>query len=65
MQRTAQRHLHRSTTNKMLAGVCGGLGETFGIDATVIRLVALVLIVPFSFLIGLLYLFLALILPVE
>lgn len=49
----------------MLAGVCGGLGETFGIDATVIRLVALVLIVPFSFLIGLLYLFLALILPVE
>jgi phage shock protein C len=49
----------------MLAGVCGGLGETFGIDATIIRLIALVLMVPFSFLIGLLYLFLVVLLPVE
>lgn len=65
MQQTAHRDLHRSTTNKMLAGVCGGLGEFLGVDATVIRLVVLVLAIPFSLVIGLLYLMLALILPAE
>ena len=65
MQQTARRELHRSTTNKMLAGVCGGLGEFFGTDATLIRLVVLLLTIPFSLMIGLLYLVLALILPVE
>lgn len=30
--------LRKSSTNKMLTGVCGGLGETFGIDPTLIRL---------------------------
>ena len=65
MQQTAHRDLHRSTTNKMLTGVCGGLGEFLGVDATMIRLVVLILAIPFSLVIGLLYLMLALILPVE
>ena len=30
--------LFRSTTNRMVCGVCGGLGDLFGIDATVIRI---------------------------
>lgn len=34
----SQIKLRKSSTNKMLAGVCGGLGETFGIDPTMIRL---------------------------
>jgi phage shock protein PspC (stress-responsive transcriptional regulator) len=29
---------HRSTTQKMIAGVCGGLGETLNIDPTWVRL---------------------------
>ncbi len=33
------RKLYRSRTNRMLAGVCSGLGEFFGIDPTVIRLI--------------------------
>ena len=33
------RRLYRSNTNKMMAGVCGGLGEFLGIDPTLIRLV--------------------------
>lgn len=33
------RRLHRSKKNQMLAGVCGGLGEYFGIDPTVVRLI--------------------------
>jgi phage shock protein PspC (stress-responsive transcriptional regulator) len=31
--------LRRSSTNKILMGVCGGLGEKFGIDANLIRLI--------------------------
>lgn len=30
--------LYRSDRNKMLFGVCGGLGEFTGIDPTIIRL---------------------------
>ena len=29
--------LYRSTTDKRLAGVCGGLGEYFHVDSTLIR----------------------------
>ena len=31
--------LYRSRNNRMIAGVCAGLAEFFGIDATVVRLV--------------------------
>lgn len=31
--------LHRSTQNRMLAGVCGGLGESLGVDPTILRLI--------------------------
>jgi len=30
--------LHRSRRNRMIAGVCGGLAETLGWDATMVRL---------------------------
>ena len=33
-----EKKLMRSATNKMICGVCGGIGEYFGIDPTVIRL---------------------------
>lgn len=32
------KNLHRSNRNQMLAGVCGGIGEYFGIDPTIVRL---------------------------
>lgn len=32
------RKLYRSEQDKMLAGVCGGLGRYIGVDSTVIRL---------------------------
>lgn len=31
--------LQRSRTNRMISGVCGGMGERFGIDANLIRLI--------------------------
>lgn len=30
--------LYRSSTNKMICGVCGGIGDYFNIDATLVRL---------------------------
>ncbi|NOY97580.1 MAG: PspC domain-containing protein [Chloroflexi bacterium] len=32
------KQLYRSTTDSMLAGVCGGLGEYAALDPTVVRL---------------------------
>ncbi len=32
------KRLYRSNTQKMLAGVCGGIGEYFDIDPTLVRL---------------------------
>lgn len=31
--------LYKSQTNRMLAGVCGGIAEYLGIDPTVVRLI--------------------------
>lgn len=33
------RKLYRSNTNKIICGVCGGLGEYLGVDPTLVRLV--------------------------
>ncbi len=33
------RKLYRSRTNRLIFGVCGGLGEFFGIDTNIVRVV--------------------------
>ena len=38
------RRLRRSVTNRSLAGVCGGLAEFFGVNATMMRILMLLLI---------------------
>jgi phage shock protein PspC (stress-responsive transcriptional regulator) len=38
-----QNRLYRSRTNKVVAGVCGGLGEYLNIDATIVRLICIFL----------------------
>jgi phage shock protein C len=35
---TQKPRLRRSTTDKMIAGVCGGIAEWLGWDSTVVRL---------------------------
>ena len=35
--------LRRSRTDKMISGVCGGLGEYLGWDSTVVRVIFVVL----------------------
>lgn len=38
-----KKKLYRSDRNKMLCGVCGGIGEYFDIDPTIVRLIWVVL----------------------
>ena len=47
------RRLYRSDSNKMIAGVCGGIGEYFNIDPTLIRLAWVILSIPVAFFGGL------------
>ena len=35
--------LRRSTKDCMIAGVCGGLGEFFGLDASLLRIIYILL----------------------
>ena len=38
------KRLYKSESNKVIGGVCGGLGEYLGIDPTILRIIAVVLI---------------------
>ncbi|MBQ7941837.1 MAG: PspC domain-containing protein [Muribaculaceae bacterium] len=54
--------LQKSVTNKKIAGVCGGLGEYFGMDPVLFRAIFVILVICFGT--GILaYLLLALIMP--
>ncbi len=37
------KRLYRSRHNRMICGICGGLGEFFGIDPTILRLLLVVI----------------------
>ena len=53
--------LYRSTKDKVLAGVCGGLGEYFDVDPTLIRILTAALCTTGSGL--LLYIVAAVVMP--
>ena len=60
------RKLYRSKTNKIIAGVCGGLADYFSIDPTLMRVIYIVLflvtgVVPLI----ILYLLLWILIPVQ
>jgi phage shock protein C len=40
---TNYRPLQRSTTNRMIGGVCAGIGEYSNMDPTIVRLIAVAL----------------------
>ncbi|MBN2044833.1 MAG: PspC domain-containing protein [Anaerolineales bacterium] len=46
MANTASRALRRSRHNRILAGVCGGLAEFFGISAFWFRLALIIALLP-------------------
>ena len=55
--------LFRSRTNRMLAGVCGGLAEYFNIDPTMMRVITIILIVTPFVPAGIIYALLWLLIP--
>ncbi len=54
--------LFKSTTDKKLCGVCGGIAEYFNIDSTIVRLIWAILSIWFGFGI-LIYIIAALVMP--
>ena len=44
---TTQRHaLRRSSSDRMIAGICGGLGQFFGVSSFWFRLAFLIALIP-------------------
>jgi phage shock protein C len=61
---SAPKRLYRSLDNKIIAGVCGGLGRYFGLDANRIRIAWLIAALLFGT--GLvIYVVLWIVLPLE
>ncbi len=57
--------LYRSSTDRKIAGVCGGLGEYFNVDPTIIRVIFFILLLP-GWLPGFLpYVILWIVIPVQ
>lgn len=57
--------LYRSSTDKKIFGVCGGLGQTLGVDSILLRFVVVVATIFSGGTAGLLYLVAGLIIPEE
>ena len=61
---TPANRLHKSRTNKQIAGVCGGIAEYLRVDPSIVRLVTIVLMLGWGS--GLLaYIICAIIIPEE
>lgn len=43
-----RKKLYRTKDDKKIAGVCGGLGRYFNLDATLVRIIFLVLLVGYG-----------------
>jgi phage shock protein C len=60
-----ERRLYRSRENRILLGVCGGLGEYFNIDPVIVRVIAVLLLIPGVFPAVIAYFVLALVIPLK
>ncbi len=58
-----QKKLYRSTSNRMICGVCGGIAEYINIDPTVVRLLWVIFsMIGFGVIV---YLIAAIIMPIQ
>ena len=62
---TNYRQLRRSTSNRMIAGVCAGLGDYLGIDPTIVRLLAILAFFTGFGGIAIVYLIMAIVVPEQ
>jgi len=44
-QAAQPKRLYRSTTNKVLAGICGGIAEYFNADPVLVRIIFVILLI--------------------
>lgn len=59
-----QKRLYRSDKNKVFAGICGGVGEYFDIDPSLVRLIWLLVVIFTGFAPGVLaYIIAMLVIP--
>jgi phage shock protein C len=60
------KRLYRSRTNRMISGVCAGLGDFLSMDPTVVRLVFVIVgVVGWIFPAVIIYLVMAIVIPEE
>lgn len=60
-----EKKLYKSRDDKLIGGVCGGIGEFFNIDSIIIRLVAVLLGLATSGILVLIYILLCFLIPYE
>ena len=60
-----KRALRRSKSNRIIAGICGGLGEFFGISSSWFRLALIIAFIPGGVPGLLIYIILWMIIPAE
>ena len=60
---TSVKRLYRSSDNRVFAGICGGLGEYFDVDPTVVRVVYVLLSLLTAFMGVFLYIILLFVIP--
>ena len=62
---TEHKELKRCTSNRMIAGVCAGLGDYIGIDPTIVRLLTVLAFFTGFGGIALVYLVMAIVVPEQ
>ena len=62
---TNYKQLTRSTSNRMIAGVCAGLGDYLGIDPTIVRLLFVLAFFTGFGGIAIVYLIMAIVVPEQ
>lgn len=59
------KRLYRSRSDRMIAGICGGLGKYFNVDPVIFRIIAVILLLPGGFPGLIPYLILWILVPLE
>ena len=66
MAKNEVRRLYKSSTDKVLSGVCGGIAEYAKIDSTLVRVGAVLITVFTGFILGIIaYILMAIIMPTK
>lgn len=65
MNPTQRSPLRRSTTDRMIAGVCGGIAAAWNLDPAIVRLIAVLIGLSSAGTMLLVYLILAIVMPVD